>query len=118
MAYVAVPLCLFRLSKACMAFIPKGVAALPKPRMFDDMFIIMALMAGWSPGTSGKSRVITGFSLRAITLKRPAFSATFIKPNHRGWEAGSKPLIGSAIVAMAPAIVTVANVVGPQQSWS
>ena len=39
------------------------------------------------------------------------------------WEGRSKPLIGSAIVAMAAAIVTIANVViavvvEPQQSWS
>ena len=38
-------------------------------------------------------------------------------------EGGSNPLIGSAIVAMAAAIVTIANVVivvvvEPQQSWS
>ena len=38
-------------------------------------------------------------------------------------ECGSKTLIGSAIVAMAAAIVTIANVViavvvEPQQSWS
>ena len=44
-------------------------------------------------------------------------------PGEVGWEGGSKPLIGSAIVAMAAAIVTIANVViavvvEPQQSWS
>ena len=44
-------------------------------------------------------------------------------PSEVRWEGGSKPLIGSAIVAMAAAIVTIANVViavvvEPQQSWS
>ena len=44
-------------------------------------------------------------------------------PGEVRWEGGSKPLIGSAIVAMAAAIVTIANVViavvvEPQQSWS
>ena len=44
-------------------------------------------------------------------------------PGDVRWEGGSKPLIGSAIVAMTAAIVTIANVViavvvEPQQSWS
>ena len=44
-------------------------------------------------------------------------------PGEVRWEGGSKPLIGSAIVAMAAAIVTIANVaiaavVELQQSWS
>ena len=44
-------------------------------------------------------------------------------PGEVRWEGRSKPLIGSAIVAMAAAIVTIANVViaivvEPQQSWS
>ena len=48
---------------------------------------------------------------------------TPVPPGEVRWEGGSKPLIGSAIVAMAAAIVTIANVViavvvEPQQSWS
>ena len=44
-------------------------------------------------------------------------------PGEVRWEGGSNSLIGSAIVAMAAAIVTIANVVmaavvEPQQSWS
>ena len=51
----------------------------------------------------------------------PAFPPWF--PGEVRWEGGSQPLIGPAIVAMAAAIVTIANVViavviEPQQSWS
>jgi len=44
MAFDAEPEWLFSL--ASMAFSPKGVAALPIPSTFDDMFMIMAPIAG------------------------------------------------------------------------
>ena len=45
-ASVAVPLTGFNLSSSCMARIPNGVAALPRPRAFADIFRIMLPMAG------------------------------------------------------------------------
>ena len=44
--FVAVPLQGFSLSNSCIARMPKGVAALPNPRAFADMFMIIAPMAG------------------------------------------------------------------------
>jgi len=46
MALVAVPFSGASFSSSCMALIPMGVAALPKPRALAAMFMIMALMAG------------------------------------------------------------------------
>ena len=45
-AFVAVPLCGFRVSSSCIALMPNGVAAFAKPSMFEAMFMIMALCAG------------------------------------------------------------------------
>ncbi len=83
MALVAVPGCLFRLSSSCMARMPKGVAALPSPRALADRLRIMAPMAGWSAGTSGKSRTISGRIKRARMTSIPPASATFIRPRNR-----------------------------------
>src|SRR3972149_4601358 len=46
MALVAVPLCVLSLSNSCMARMPNGVAALPRPSTLADMFRIIAPMAG------------------------------------------------------------------------
>ena len=67
-----------------------------------------------------KSNCLGGKSWRLFVSNRVAHSREF--EADRG-ECGSKTLIGSTIVAMAAAIVTIANVViavvvEPQQSWS
>lgn len=83
MALVAVPFSGLSLSNSVMAFMPIGVAAFPNPSIFAAMFMIMALMAGCSAGTSGNSLTITGLIARAMVFINPAFSATFIIPNHK-----------------------------------
>jgi len=40
---------------SCIAFNPKGVAALSSPSILADMFISMVPAAGWFLGISGKS---------------------------------------------------------------
>jgi hypothetical protein len=66
-----------------MAFRPKGVAALPMPRMFDAKFMIIADIAGCSAGTSGKRRRISGASQRATASRRPASKAIRISPRKK-----------------------------------
>jgi len=80
MALLAVPLSALSSSSSFMAFRPKGVAALPRPRALAAMFMTMAPMAGWSGGTSGKSRTRTGRMRRAMKRRPPASSSTFIRP--------------------------------------
>src|SRR5665647_2822563 len=48
---------------SCMAFIPKGVAALPKPNILALRFRIIAPMAGWSEGTLGNNLRRNGFNI-------------------------------------------------------
>ena len=45
-ALVAVPFSGFRVSSSCIALIPNGVAALPRPSALALMFMIIAPMAG------------------------------------------------------------------------
>jgi hypothetical protein len=45
-AFVAVPGAGFSVSNSCMARIPKGVAALPRPRALAEIFRIIAPIAG------------------------------------------------------------------------
>src|SRR5690554_5886005 len=81
-AFVAVPFWGLIFSSSVIAFMPIGVAAFPRPSILAAIFIIIALMAGCSAGTSGNSRTMTGRIARAIILIRPAVSATFIIPSH------------------------------------
>ena len=97
MAFVAVPGCGLSRSRSFMARKPSGVAALPRPSMLAAMFIIIAPMAGWSGGTSGNSRRITGRSPRASTCTRPERSASRMIPNH----TASVPTNGRAMFITA-----------------
>ena len=45
-AFVAVPLCGFSVSSSCIARMPNGVAALPRPSALAEMFRIIAPIAG------------------------------------------------------------------------
>ena len=82
MAFVAVPLCEFSLSSSCMARMPKGVAALPRPSTLAEMFMIIAPIAGWSAGTSGNSRTMSGRTVLAMIASKPPASATFMRPRN------------------------------------
>ncbi len=59
-ASLAVPGRGFSVSSSCMARMPNGVAAFPRPSTLAETFMTMAPMAGWPSGTSGKSRRSTG----------------------------------------------------------
>ena len=83
MALVAVPLWGLRLSSSCMALIPKGVAALPRPSILEAIFMIMALRAGWSAGTSGNNRTMRGRSQRARVCRNPPTCTTRSMPNQK-----------------------------------
>jgi hypothetical protein len=83
MAFVAVPFTGFSRSSSCMARIPNGVAAFPNPRIFEPMLRIIALIAGWSSGTSGKRRRMTGAAADAIRRSRPPSDATFMRPMNK-----------------------------------
>ena len=60
MALVAVFLFGLICCNSSMAFKPRGVAALPKPRTLAAIFNTIEPIAGWSSGTSGKSRTVIG----------------------------------------------------------
>jgi len=81
-ASLAVPLCGLSLSSSSMARMPNGVAALPSPNALADRFSTIAPIAGWSGGTSLNARVISGRMILAMTVSRPASSATFIRPRN------------------------------------
>src|SRR5215213_1853547 len=81
--------------RLCMAFRPKGVAALSRPIRLAEKFIIMWPMAGWFFGNSGNNLEKKGPIIFESTLIPPALSAILIKP------------INSPIMPMSPiAIVT------------
>ena len=63
-----------------MAFKPNGVAAFPSPSMLVAKFITMAPMAGWSAGTSGNKRRISGAISWEIQRSMPPWRATPIRP--------------------------------------
>ena len=82
-ALVATPLCWFSLSNSTIAFKPKGVAALPRPSMLEAKFMTIAVIAGWSAGTSGKSRRKSGRRPRMMTRSRPPSEATRTSPRKK-----------------------------------
>ena len=102
-AFDAVPLHGFSLSSSCMARMPNGVAALPRPRAFADIFRIIAPIAGWFAGTSGNNRTISGRIVFAITVSMPPSSATFINPRKNA----ITPIRPIARVTELPAVSTI-----------
>src|SRR5512144_801772 len=117
-ALLAVPFTGLSVSRCCMARMPNGVAALPNPTTFEDMFRIIAPMAGCVGGTCGNSLCISGRSSRAIMLKRPPASATFISPRNsvimptRPMASVTAPCASSTI-ALATALMICALVATP-----
>ena len=79
-ALVATPGRRLSFSSSCMARTPKGVAAFPRPSTLAAMFMIIAPIAGWSGGTSGNRRTITGRMNRARASSPPADSTIFMRP--------------------------------------
>lgn len=76
---------LFGLSfcSSCMALMPKGVTALPKPSMLALTVMTIAPIAGWLRGTLENKTRITGLSSRAKKRTIPACSAIFKTPSHK-----------------------------------
>src|SRR6476661_10075481 len=66
--------------RLCMAFKPKGVAALSNPKRFAEKFIIIWPIAGCPFGNSGKSFEKKGPMILDNNLMPPALSAMLIKP--------------------------------------
>ena len=83
MWFVATPRRLLCLSSSSIALMPKGVAALASPIMLAAMLRSMALMAGLSGGSPGKSRRMTGLTSRARRAMSPASEATRIRPRKK-----------------------------------
>ena len=104
-ASVAVSFFLLSFCSSSMAFRPKGVAALPKPKILAEIFIIMAPMAGWSGGTSGNKRTITGFKALDMIFIRPESSAIFIMPSHMAITPIRPKASSTAVLAFSMAAV-------------
>lgn len=79
--------------RLCMAFNPIGVAALSRPSMFAEKFMMMCPPAGWLFGTPGNKRLKNGPTIRATKFIAPAFSPMFISPS----QSVITPAKGSAI---------------------
>ncbi len=103
-ASVAVPGCGLSRSSSCIARMPNGVAALPRPSALAARFITIAPIAGCSAGTSRNRRVISGRIARARNTSRPPASATFIRPRN----SAITPTSPSASVTASAAEATVA----------
>ena len=61
---------------SCIALIPNGVAALSKPSMFAEIFMVILPKAGWSLGISGMIRVNKGDNTLDNLATNPDCSAT------------------------------------------
>ena len=99
-ALVAVPGRGLSFSKSCMARSPSGVAALARPSMLADMFMIMDPIAGCSAGTSGKRRVMSGRRARAKACMSPDLSARRMMPSQRAMTpASGRAMVMTAVLA-------------------
>ena len=111
MAFVAVPGARLSVSRSAMARRPRGVAALPRPSMLEAMFITIDPIAGWSPGTSGKSRRNRGRKPRARINTRPDFSASRMIPSqmHIGPTSGRATFITAVFAPSNAPTVTASS---------
>src|SRR5665648_651416 len=73
----------FSFWSSCIAFSPKGVAALPKPKILALKFIIIAPSAGLLGLRDGNKRRTAGPKTRARPFMKPASSAKRMSPNHK-----------------------------------
>ena len=65
-----------------IAFNPSGVAALSKPNMFAEKFIMIEPQAGWFLGNAGNRQQKNGDITRVSTPTAPPRSPIFIIPSH------------------------------------
>jgi len=70
-------------SRRSIADKPRGVAALPMPSMFAEMFIHILCMADLSSLISGKRKRVTGDKIRAIRPVMPDCSVISIMPDQK-----------------------------------
>ena len=82
-AFEATVLFGFNSCKSFIAFSPKGVAALSRPSILAEKFIIIEPTAGWSFGISGNKRVNKGATNFDMIFIAPPSSPIFIKPIHK-----------------------------------
>jgi len=106
-------LSLFSVCRSCMALMPMGVAALPRPKKFASRFRLMDVIAGWSPGMSLKSRLIRGRNAWAIWWISPESSMTLAMPSHR--ETIPRRKIDISTAALAPSNMALVTASGPPE---
>ena len=110
-AFVAVPLRGLILSSSSMALMPMGVAALARPKALAAKFRIIADIAGWSAGTSGKRRTMAGRMARATSRISPPASAILTSPSQNAitpispMESSAAPRAPSKDAAVVSAIL-------------
>ena len=102
-AFEATPGRGFNDSKSRIARSPSGVAAFPSPSMFAAIFISIEPIAGWSGGTSGNNRCISGRNPYAMRCTRPARSAKRIMPSHSAMIPHNPIAIVTAVFAPSSA---------------
>ena len=76
------------------------------------MFIMMAPIAGWFLGTSGKSHRRTGLKAEESDCIRPAFSASRIIPNHTDMIPISPK---ASVTAVSPLLTTDSATAGSRE---
>lgn len=89
------------LSIRFIAFIAMGVAALPSPSMFAEMFIVMNFRV--SVSADGNSRTITGRKSRSSPRDKPSFSINEKNPSQNAYNA--KRLSESSTAPCAPVTI-------------
>ena len=104
-ALVAVPGRVLSDCNSCIAFSPRGVAALSSPSRLALMFIVIAPCAGCPAGTPGNRWRNTGFTLRAKASTMPARSPIFMNPSHSAMmptrpSEMSKPVLAASNIAV------------------
>lgn len=108
----------FRESRERIASSPKGVAALPMPKRFADIFMLMRRIASVFLCFLPKRSVVTGERRRDTTLVMPLASATSIMPDQkhimgRRVTISSNALLSplfKTVTAVSPPCITAENI--------
>ena len=82
-ALLAVSFSGFNSCNSFIAFKPTGVAALSRPSILAEKFIIIDPLAGWFLGTPGKSLLKKGATPLANKVIIPALSPIFMMPSQK-----------------------------------
>ena len=96
---------------SCISFIafnPRGVAALSKPRILALKFMMIEPVAGWFRGISGNNREKNGPTILERIGTIPPFSPIFIMPSHKDiipvrYNESSKPVLAMSNVEVSMA---------------